>query len=147
MRRYYESHKIEAHERFKRNYRLNREAILAYQAAYYDANSAKVQERIKSYQVSNITAVTERIKKYARHYRANYPQHYLCHMILGNAVRSGKIIKPEECSECHQILRRIDAHHEDYSKPLEVVWLCHKCHMRLHRMARRIKPEMPGAGE
>ena len=25
-----------------------------------------------------------------------------------------------------------DPHNEDYSKPLEVVWLCKSCHKRLH---------------
>lgn len=47
--------------------------------------------------------------------------------ILNYAVRSGKIIKPTNCSECGKI-RKLTAHHDNYSKPLDVRWLCYECH-------------------
>ena len=43
------------------------------------------------------------------------------------AIVSGKLIRPTSCEECGSA-GKIDAHHEDYSKPLEVNWLCKKCH-------------------
>lgn len=49
------------------------------------------------------------------------------------AVTTGKIVKPQECPACGASDKRIDAHHEDYSKPLDVVWLCSICHGRVHR--------------
>ncbi len=55
--------------------------------------------------------------------------HIECRRILNCAVISGKVIKPSNCSECGRI-RKITAHHDDYSKPLEVRWLCHECHGR-----------------
>jgi len=51
--------------------------------------------------------------------------------ILNQAIKSGKIIKPTNCSECGKI-KRITAHHHDYSKPLEVKWLCYECHGKEH---------------
>ena len=46
------------------------------------------------------------------------------------AVRKGKLIRPTVCEQCHQ-QRYIRAHHDDYSKPLEVKWLCTRCHSLL----------------
>lgn len=47
--------------------------------------------------------------------------------MVGNAVRDGKIKKLKSCQECGRT-SGIEAHHPNYSKPLEVVWLCTECH-------------------
>lgn len=46
-------------------------------------------------------------------------------------VRRGKL-KREACRKCGGVAQM---HHEDYSKPLEVDWLCRPCHMALHLAA------------
>jgi hypothetical protein len=48
-----------------------------------------------------------------------------------DAVLKGMLIKPSSCEKCHQN-KPLEKHHDDYNKPLEVVWLCHQCHVRLH---------------
>ena len=53
------------------------------------------------------------------------------HIILNNAIRDKRII-PRPCELCGFALV-VHGHHEDYSKPLDVVWLCKKCHGRRHR--------------
>lgn len=47
-------------------------------------------------------------------------------------VLRGTVIRPGACSRCGLSDRRIEAHHPDYSKPFEVVWLCSRCHGAEH---------------
>lgn len=51
---------------------------------------------------------------------------------LRNAVRAGKIVRPEMCEDCGQACNP-HGHHEDYSKPLDVIWVCRECHGKRHR--------------
>ena len=48
------------------------------------------------------------------------------------ALRRGELEKPEECSSCNES-SVVEAHHTDYSKPLEVMWLCHPHHAEEHK--------------
>jgi hypothetical protein len=45
-------------------------------------------------------------------------------------VRAGRIIK-QSCEECR--IKKTEAHHDDYSKPLEVRWLCKRHHVAAHK--------------
>ncbi len=54
---------------------------------------------------------------------------------MHRAIRRGELVRPSACEKCQEPARpeigqrgRITAHHEDYTKPLEVIWLCHECH-------------------
>lgn len=57
-----------------------------------------------------------------------------CHLAVFNAIKSGKL-KPRSCEKCAG--GPPDAHHDDYSKPLEVRWLCRGCHTQHHLLERR----------
>jgi hypothetical protein len=57
-----------------------------------------------------------------------------------NAIAQGRLIRPDHCSECgNRPLRKVEGHHPDYSKPLEVEWLCRRCHAARHRAQRSQK--------
>lgn len=49
------------------------------------------------------------------------------------AVYTGKVIK-QPCVRCGSM--KSEGHHEDYSKPLDVIWLCSKHHKELHKHER-----------
>lgn len=55
---------------------------------------------------------------------------------LNYAVKKGILVRPEACSKCGATgvcsdgRSIIQGHHHDYSKPLEVEWICAKCHRK-----------------
>lgn len=54
------------------------------------------------------------------------------HGKVAQAVKTGKLIKPSQCSRCLEI-KPLEAHHDDYANVLNVIWLCLKCHRARHR--------------
>lgn len=58
------------------------------------------------------------------------------HNAVSNAVRKGELVRPDQCSECRRTIK-IEGHHPDYTKPLDVLWLCNRCHRLLHPGARQ----------
>lgn len=58
--------------------------------------------------------------------------------VAAYAVKCGHLIRPENCTQCGNT-GRIEGHHEDYSKPLEVIWLCTSCHSDLHKAINELQ--------
>ncbi len=62
-----------------------------------------------------------------------------CHLVE-KAVKKGVITPTTTCEHCGAVKPfrggrcGIQAHHNDYNKPLEVVWLCQKCHHEWHKI-------------
>ena len=72
------------------------------------------------------------ISKLQKKYRKDNPVRYHANGMVSNAVRDGRLNKPETCSRCTSSTR-IHGHHEDYYKPLDVIWLCQVCHIAEHK--------------
>lgn len=71
--------------------------------------------------------------KTSRAWNQKNPEAYRAHYLVSNAIRDGRL-KKEPCEICGE--NRVHAHHEDYSKPLEVRWLCVRHHAGLHAPAK-----------
>lgn len=54
-------------------------------------------------------------------------------VIVGNAVRDGRIIKSDSCEACGSNPSKLHGHHDDYAHPLAVRWLCPPCHSKWHK--------------
>lgn len=48
----------------------------------------------------------------------------------------GYMSKPKCCSKCKEE-KKLEAHHEDYTKPLDVIWMCKSCHTKYHKEKKR----------
>jgi hypothetical protein len=66
------------------------------------------------------------VAKQQRKHRSLNPDKYKARTAVSNALRDGRL-KRKPCAECGT-KKRVQAHHHDYKKPLEVTWLCFKCH-------------------
>ena len=82
--------------------------------------------------------------------RERFPKKYQAHNAVNNALRDGRLTR-KPCQRCGSL--RVHGHHDDYSKPLDVMWLCPKHHKERHReldaSVLTISPGMvpPGLGK
>jgi len=64
--------------------------------------------------------------------------------LTDKAIKKGVLIQPVKCSICDGIQEfkdgrnGIQAHHSDYDKPLDVIWMCQKCHHKWHSKNKAI---------
>lgn len=78
-----------------------------------------------------------------RKHRARNPLKYKARMAVNNAIRDGRLVRGP-CRHCGTT-KRIQAHHDDYSKPLDVKWECFKCH-REHEHGQEVTAPDDGRG-
>lgn len=68
-----------------------------------------------------------------KEYRKRWPEKRKAQNAVNNAVRDGRLHKPDHCETCGTSdFRQLEGHHDDYSKPLDVRWLCSACHSQWH---------------
>lgn len=72
-------------------------------------------------------------KEQNKRYKNKHPLKVKCRTETRKALRHGLLIA-SPCNVCGD--QKSEIHHKDYSKPLEVVWLCRKHHMEQHRTER-----------
>lgn len=73
-----------------------------------------------------------------RHYEAsvrwrkkNRDKHW-AHYVLRDWVKEGRVIRSPFCYDCGLKSEKIEGHHDDYTKPIRVHWLCKQCHEDRH---------------
>lgn len=65
-------------------------------------------------------------------YKERFPERVKARNDLNKAIVKGLITKGENCKCCGFSSSNLHGHHYDYSKPLEVIWLCNDCHEEIH---------------
>ena len=73
-----------------------------------------------------------------REYRRKNKDKDNARAMIRRGIKSKKIIPKEYCELCG-CNNKLYAHHEDYSKPLDVVWLCSACHGKRHKELNEIE--------
>ncbi len=93
----------------------------------------KHHERVLAYE--KVRAVTPERKAKRREYQHKMAGQNAIKLAARQAVkaelRAGRMV-PQPCVGCGN--PRSWGHHPDYNKPLDVVWMCPRCHGREHRV-------------
>jgi hypothetical protein len=71
---------------------------------------------------------------HTRTQRARYPEKYRAWNLAQAALRAGRIVKGP-CEVCGT-REDVQKHHDDYSRPLEIRWLCRAHHAEHHNRER-----------
>lgn len=118
------------HEReYRRRWRAkNIEKVRAYQKKYDNTH----KEKAKSYYEKNKEDFFRRAKKS----RDKYPEEKKARAAILRATKRGEI-KKGHCEICDN--EKVDAHHDDYNKPLDVRWLCREHHMQWHAVNKPLR--------
>lgn len=85
---------------------------------------------------------TEAQREAIRQWNRNNPEKRYAHSQVALALRRGDMKNPGRCSRCGKYTHYLDAHHEDYSKPLDVEWLCLSCHRQKHLAKKNEKEKI-----
>ena len=88
----------------------------------YDKSRAKLKHRIELADEVN------------RLYRLKDPRITKCANAVARAIRRG-ILTRHPCERCGS--QKSLGHHESYSRPLDVTWLCQACHKARHTEMKR----------
>lgn len=120
-------------EAVKINRKKNHEYYKEYDKKRYQEDP-RIRVRHKRYWVTD--AGKNSMNKSRQKWDMNNPEKKKAGSKVANAIRSGRLTKPKECQTCGN-KGRIEGHHEDYSKPFDVMWLCNLCHTKIHREANQ----------
>ena len=84
-----------------------------------------------TYRVLISTEAYKEARKVAgRLYIKKYPEKFKAQGVVRYAMRKG-VLLPQPCEICEDVL--VNAHHDDYSNPLQVRWLCRFHHIEFHK--------------
>lgn len=113
----------------RNHYDLNREEIShkRKQKIRTPEIKRKAREQVISWRKEN----KEKYNEYQRKFKSKNRTQIDARRCVYYAVKGGILIKPLLCEICGEN-KPLQGHHEDYTKPLEVKWLCRTCHCQQH---------------
>lgn len=114
--------------------RKNKERLDKLKKAHYYKNRERICEKAREYSKNLSEEKRKRKHKYYLKWSKteNAKKYKNAHKAVYRGLQKGILVRSNKCVLCFSE-EKTEAHHPNYDKPLEVVWLCRKCHGRLHR--------------
>ena len=110
-------------------YMHHKEAARAQGKRWYWSHLETARQRSREQARKHRDKYRARMAAYNRRYAADHPEILSARWAVKDAIRRGDLFR-SPCEVCGE--DRVDAHHEDYSKPLKVRWLCKEHHATIH---------------
>lgn len=85
-------------------------------------------EKVRAYDLARANQPERRARRAA--YIDRHPMKVKARTAVSNAIRDGRLVRGP-CTRCGTT-KNVHGHHHDYSKPLDVTWLCKDCHWAEH---------------
>lgn len=102
--------------------------------AEYDRSEYR-KRYFREYQAAHRETMNARRRRNGQQRRERTRDKRRVHAKVYNAIKYGRIERPGKCSRCGTQCKP-EGHHDDYSKPLEISWLCQNCHLAYHDALR-----------
>jgi hypothetical protein len=102
------------------------------------ASFDKFETRCRECNKARIWAIRDKTPGYnaahSRKFKEKHPQKRAAHLAVARALRAGTLTK-QPCLVCGNA--KSESHHEDYTKPLDVIWFCRQHHAAHHEIKRK----------
>mgnify|MGYP001605668795 CR=1 FL=1 len=123
----------------KRHKEKNRDSILEKRRKSREERKFELNEKERIRRKNDPDFLVKNRVRYKEYYKRNrekmLPMHN-AHKLVMYAIKLGVMKRPEECSMCESKVGKMEGHHENYDKPLDVIWVCKMCHKNLHKVKR-----------
>ena len=140
MKEYRANNKEKIRKNKKKYDEEKKEEIKEYNKKHYEEN----EEYNKEYYLKNRDKILEKNGEWKKNNKNKHSNYVLksnlknpTHLKARNLARQITIPKGKLCVECNKELA-VEKHHEDYDKPLKVVFVCKKCHIKLDKLKMEI---------
>lgn len=108
---------------------MTKKGIQRYHFRCRECNTA-ISKKYRSTEKGKL-AIGRCVKKSIKKYQ--YKQN--ARMLIAKSIRMGILLKEYHCSKCFSDYH-VQAHHDDYSKPLDIIWLCKFCHIKADNLSK-----------
>lgn len=133
---------LEYKEKFKARYKRQREKTKERirtdddYSRYYKARSREYSAKFRK---NNPDKVLIAKRKWSEENPGKVKMIWKTGYEVRKAIEKGLLVRPKKCERCGLEHKNIDAAHYDYSKPLDVKWLCRICHVEWDKKSPKLK--------
>ena len=120
-----------------------RSCFSEYNRKRYEARAEEFKKARREYEKEHPESVLDtRLRMCSKN-----PNKFNANKAVNAAIYAGVIKNPGVCFGCGRKSEetRLSAHHFDYTRPLDVVWVCRRCHYWLDKNRARHEAEMADA--